>query len=100
MRDETRATARFFAYLNLFVFVMLVLVLSDNFLLLFVGWEGVGLVRYLLIGFWFTEPASVATPARRRSSSTASATSASCSPCSLLIHQRSAPSTSPPIAAA
>ena len=39
--------------MNLFVFFMLVLVLADNFLLLFVGWEGVGLCSYLLIGFWF-----------------------------------------------
>jgi len=44
---------RFFAYLNLFMFFMLVLVLSANFLLLFVGWEGVGLASYLLIGFYF-----------------------------------------------
>jgi NADH-quinone oxidoreductase subunit L len=46
---------RFFAYLNLFMFFMLVLVLAANFLLLFVGWEGVGLCSYLLIGFYFTE---------------------------------------------
>ena len=46
---------RFFAYLNLFMFFMLVLVLATNFLLLFVGWEGVGLCSYLLIGFYFTE---------------------------------------------
>src|SRR5579863_8074353 len=44
---------RFFAYLNLFMFFMLTLVLGANFLLLFVGWEGVGLCSYLLIGFWF-----------------------------------------------
>src|SRR6516164_1520816 len=44
---------RFFAYLNLFMFFMLVLVLADNFLVLFVGWEGVGLCSYLLIGFYF-----------------------------------------------
>jgi NADH-quinone oxidoreductase subunit L len=44
---------RFFAYMNLFMFFMLVLVLASNFLLLFVGWEGVGLCSYLLIGFWF-----------------------------------------------
>ena len=44
---------RFFAYLNLFMFFMLVLVLSSSFLLLFVGWEGVGLASYLLIGFYF-----------------------------------------------
>ncbi len=52
MRGDPRF-ARFFAYLNLFVFFMLVLVLANNFLLLFVGWEGVGLCSYLLIGFWF-----------------------------------------------
>jgi len=46
---------RFFAYLNLFMFFMLVLVLASNFLLLFVGWEGVGLASYLLIGFYFTK---------------------------------------------
>src|SRR5437867_9808786 len=44
---------RFFAYMNLFMFSMLVLVLADNFLLLFVGWEGVGLCSYLLIGYYF-----------------------------------------------
>src|SRR5437867_5773902 len=44
---------RFFAYLNLFMFSMLVLVLADNFLLMFVGWEGVGLCSYLLIGYYF-----------------------------------------------
>jgi NADH-quinone oxidoreductase subunit L len=46
---------RFFAYLNLFMFFMLVLVLAQNYLLLFVGWEGVGLCSYLLVGFYFTE---------------------------------------------
>lgn len=44
---------RFFAYLNLFIFMMLNLVLADNFLLMFLGWEGVGLCSYLLIGFWY-----------------------------------------------
>ncbi len=44
---------RFFAYLNLFIFAMLNLILADNFLLLFLGWEGVGLCSYLLIGFWY-----------------------------------------------
>src|SRR6185295_10689629 len=44
---------RFFAYLNLFMFFMLILVLAANYLLLFVGWEGVGLCSYLLIGFYF-----------------------------------------------
>src|SRR2546428_8246025 len=47
-----RGYYRFFAYLNLFMFAMLTLVLADNFLLMFVGWEGVGLCSYLLIGFY------------------------------------------------
>jgi len=46
---------RYFVYLNLFTFAMLLLVLADNFLLLFVGWEGVGLCSYLLIGFWYAK---------------------------------------------
>jgi NADH-quinone oxidoreductase subunit L len=46
---------RFFSYLNLFTFFMLTLVLAGNFLLMFVGWEGVGLCSYLLIGYWFTK---------------------------------------------
>jgi len=50
--------ARFFAYMNLFVASMLVLVLGDNLLLLYLGWEGVGLCSYLLIGFWYEEPAN------------------------------------------
>ena len=49
---------RYFAYLNLFVFFMLVLVLGANYPMLFVGWEGVGLCSYLLIGFWFSEKAN------------------------------------------
>jgi len=53
--DHEGGYYRFFAYLNLFMFFMLVLVLSNNFLLLFVGWEGVGLCSYLLIGFYFRE---------------------------------------------
>jgi NADH-quinone oxidoreductase subunit L len=48
--------SRFFAYMNLFVGAMLVLVLADNLLLLYLGWEGVGLCSYLLIGFWYREP--------------------------------------------
>jgi NADH-quinone oxidoreductase subunit L len=46
---------RFFSYLNLFMFFMLTLVLASNYLLMFIGWEGVGLASYLLIGFWFTK---------------------------------------------
>ena len=49
---------RFFLYLNLFMFAMLTLVLADNYLLLFVGWEGVGLCSYLLIGFWTERPSA------------------------------------------
>ena len=53
-----RGYARFFAYMNLFVAMMLTLVLADNLLLLYVGWEGVGLCSYLLIGFWYQDPAN------------------------------------------
>jgi len=52
--------AKYFAYLNLFLFNMLILVLGNNLLMTFVGWEGVGLCSYLLIGFWFTDPAKAA----------------------------------------
>src|SRR2546430_2296329 len=52
---EDPGYARYFAYLNLFVFFMLILVLGANFPVMFVGWEGVGLCSYLLIGFWFNE---------------------------------------------
>jgi NADH-quinone oxidoreductase subunit L len=51
---------RFFCYLNLFMFSMLILVLGDSLPLMFVGWEGVGLCSYLLIGFWFEDPAKAA----------------------------------------
>ncbi len=50
--------SRFFAYMNLFVGSMLILVLADNLLLLYLGWEGVGLCSYLLIGFWYQDPAN------------------------------------------
>ncbi|MDP3025456.1 MAG: NADH-quinone oxidoreductase subunit L [candidate division Zixibacteria bacterium] len=50
---EDKGFARFFSFMNLFVFFMLTLVLSNNFLLLYLGWEGVGLCSYLLIGFWY-----------------------------------------------
>lgn len=52
MHDD-EGFAKFFSYLNLFVFFMLLLVLGSNYLIMFVGWEGVGLCSYLLIGFWF-----------------------------------------------
>jgi NADH-quinone oxidoreductase subunit L len=55
MQDD-EGYRRFFAYMNLFVASMLILVLADNLLLLFLGWEGVGLCSYLLIGFWYREP--------------------------------------------
>ena len=51
---------RFFSYLNLFMFFMLTLVLASNYLLMFIGWEGVGLASYLLIGFWFTKDSAAA----------------------------------------
>jgi NADH-quinone oxidoreductase subunit L len=54
--SEDDGFARFFAYMNLFVGFMLILVLADNLLLLYLGWEGVGLCSYLLIGFWYKEP--------------------------------------------
>ncbi|HTN37326.1 MAG TPA: NADH-quinone oxidoreductase subunit L [Arachidicoccus sp.] len=54
MQEETpQHFARYFAYLNLFVFSMLLLVMGANFLIMFIGWEGVGLCSYLLIGYWF-----------------------------------------------
>src|SRR3954447_12893432 len=55
---------RFFAYLNLFVAAMLLLVLGNNFVMLYVGWEGVGLASYLLVAFWYTRPAA-ATAAKK-----------------------------------
>src|SRR5947208_5475985 len=51
---------RFFSYLNLFMFFMLTLVLASSYLLIFIGWEGVGLASYLLIGFWFTKDSAAA----------------------------------------
>ena len=80
--------ARFFGYLNLFTGAMLILVLGDSLVVLFVGWEGVGLCSYLLIGFWYDKDGtkSPATPtprpAARPLSSTASATSPSSWACS------------------
>ena len=58
MRDDPGYT-RFFAYISLFTFAMLMLVMSNNFLQLFFGWEGVGLVSYLLIGFWYKRPTAI-----------------------------------------
>jgi NADH-quinone oxidoreductase subunit L len=59
MADEP-AYWRFFSYLNLFVFAMLLLVMGDSFALMFFGWEGVGLASYLLIAFWYTDPEKAA----------------------------------------
>jgi NADH-quinone oxidoreductase subunit L len=58
MAGEKEGYSRFFAYMNLFVGSMLTLVLADNLLLLYLGWEGVGLCSYLLIGFWYKDPAN------------------------------------------
>jgi NADH-quinone oxidoreductase subunit L len=58
MRDD-EGYARFFAYMNLFVASMITLVLANNLLLLYLGWEGVGLCSFLLIGFWYREPQNV-----------------------------------------
>src|SRR5438552_6083312 len=52
---EDKDYPRFFTYLNLFIFFMLMLVLGENILLMFIGWEGVGLCSYLLISFWFED---------------------------------------------
>jgi len=58
MADDPGYT-RFFSYISLFTFAMLMLVMSNNFLQLFFGWEAVGLVSYLLIGFWYTRPSAI-----------------------------------------
>lgn len=57
--EEDEGYNRFFGYISLFTFSMLMLVMSNNFLQLFFGWEAVGLVSYLLIGFWYTKPTAV-----------------------------------------
>ena len=57
--EEDPGYQRFFSYISLFTFSMLMLVMSNNFLQLFFGWEAVGLVSYLLIGFWFTRPTAI-----------------------------------------
>lgn len=54
--EKTEHFGRYFAYLNLFVFSMLLLVMGANYVIMFIGWEGVGLCSYLLIGFWFKNP--------------------------------------------
>ncbi len=58
MKDD-EGYNRFFSYISLFTFAMLMLVMSNNFLQLFFGWEAVGLVSYLLIGFWYTRPSAI-----------------------------------------
>lgn len=55
MHDDA-GFGKFFSYLNLFIFFMLLLVMGSNYLIMFIGWEGVGLCSYLLIGFWYTNP--------------------------------------------
>lgn len=54
--DDDASFCRYFAYMNLFVAAMLILVMADNLLLLYLGWEGVGLCSYLLVGFWYSNP--------------------------------------------
>ena len=58
MHDDA-GYARFFSYISLFTFAMLMLVMSNNFMQLFFGWEAVGVVSYLLIGFWYTRPTAI-----------------------------------------
>lgn len=60
MAHEPRRVARFFSYLSLFTFAMLMLVTADNLVQLFFGWEGVGLASYLLIGYWYEKPSACA----------------------------------------
>ena len=55
---DDESIARYFAYMNLFVAAMLILVMADNLLLLYLGWEGVGVCSYLLVGFWYRDPAN------------------------------------------
>src|SRR5580700_6412912 len=57
--DDDPGYQRFFSYISLFTFSMLMLVMSNNFMQLFFGWEGVGVVSYLLIGFWYTRPTAI-----------------------------------------
>jgi NADH-quinone oxidoreductase subunit L len=62
--EDDRLYARFFTFLNLFIVSMLILVLADNYLLMYVGWELVGVCSYLLIGFWFAKPDEMQAPIR------------------------------------
>ena len=59
MHDEKVGYQRFFSYISLFTFSMLMLIMSNNFIQLFLGWEAVGLVSYLLIGFYFKRPSAI-----------------------------------------
>lgn len=56
--EHDERVVRYFVYLNFFVLMMLILVMANNFLMMYVGWEGVGLASYLLIGFWFAKPSA------------------------------------------
>ncbi len=58
--SDDKGFGKFFAYLNLFIFFMLLLVMGNNLVIMFIGWEGVGLCSFLLIGFWFTNPDYIA----------------------------------------
>src|SRR5690349_536097 len=59
MKDETQSGfGRYFSFLNLFVFAMLILVLGGNYVIMYIGWEGVALASYLLIGYWFKDHAN------------------------------------------
>ena len=78
MRDDADYV-RYFCYLNLFVFAMLVITVADNLIFVYLGWEGVGFCSYALIGFWYRAKPTP-TPAARPSSAPASATSPSAWP--------------------